>query len=110
MFSLGLHPLIDKPSRITEHSATLINNMFINELNNNISSGLIICDVTYHLPVFGMLLCKHLDIKRNVNKRYIFIKLTAHRPIDRRLLRALDKLIIILEPSKTTYYYKIGIM
>ena len=34
LFSLGLFPLICKPSRITEYSATLIDNIFTNDLNN----------------------------------------------------------------------------
>ena len=28
MYSIGLYPLIDKPSRITQYSATLIDNIF----------------------------------------------------------------------------------
>ena len=62
--------------RCTMYCATLIDNIFteLNELNNNISSGLMTCDVTDHLPVFAI--CKHLDIKRNVNKRFTFIKQT----------------------------------
>ena len=41
MFSLGLYPLIDKPTRITDHSATLIDNIFTNELDSKINSGLL---------------------------------------------------------------------
>ena len=52
LFSLGIYPLIDKPSRITDSSATLIDNIFTNELNSNITSGLLINDTSDHLPVF----------------------------------------------------------
>ena len=40
MFSLGMFPLISKPSRITDVSATLIDNIFTNELTDTITSGL----------------------------------------------------------------------
>lgn len=52
LYSRGFYPLITKPSRITSTSATLIDNIFINELENNIKSGLIINDISDHLPVF----------------------------------------------------------
>ena len=41
MYSIGLYPLIDKPSRITQYSATLIYTIFTNELTNQIISGLL---------------------------------------------------------------------
>lgn len=52
LFSIGLFPLITKPSRITSHSATLIDNIFSNEIESNIVSGLMINDISDHLPVF----------------------------------------------------------
>lgn len=48
----GLYPLISKPSRITDTSATFIDHIFMNSLGNNIKSGLIINDISDHLPVF----------------------------------------------------------
>ncbi len=38
MFSLGLYPLILKPSRITKDSATLIDNIFINITKKTVKS------------------------------------------------------------------------
>ena len=35
LYSLGLYPLIDRPSRITSNSATLIDNIFTNELQHD---------------------------------------------------------------------------
>ncbi len=52
LYSLSLHPKITRPSRITSHCATLIDNIFTNILDNNITSGLLINDITDHLPVF----------------------------------------------------------
>ena len=54
LFSLGMFPLIDRPSRITEYSATLINNIFSNNLYERISNGLLINDISDHLPVFSI--------------------------------------------------------
>ena len=54
MFSLGLHPLIDKPTRITAYRATLIDNIFTNELDSNISSGLLINDISDDLLIFAI--------------------------------------------------------
>ena len=50
LFSLGMYQLIY--IRITESSATLIDNIFTNELNIDITSGLMINDISDHLPVF----------------------------------------------------------
>ena len=54
MYSIGLYPLIDKPSRITQYSASLIDNIFTNELTNQIISGLLINDISDHLPIFSL--------------------------------------------------------
>ena len=51
LYSLGLHPLITRPTSITSHSNTLIDNTFTTSLSN-IQSGLIINDISDHLPIF----------------------------------------------------------
>jgi hypothetical protein len=63
LYSLGLFPLIKKPSRITSHSATLIDNIFTSELEMEINSGLLIEDLSDHLPIFQV--TKHPDICKN---------------------------------------------
>ena len=62
MYSLGLYPLIDKPTRITDISATLIDNIITNELRHNITCGILFNDISDHLPIFA--LCEY-QIKRN---------------------------------------------
>ena len=52
IFSMGLYPLITKPSRIDGHTATLIDNIFTNDLQHDNIGGLIINDITDHLPIF----------------------------------------------------------
>ena len=51
MYRLSLFPRITRPSRITLNSATLIDNIFTNILDNNTISGLIIQHIS-DLPVF----------------------------------------------------------
>lgn len=52
MYSMSLFPAITRPSRITSNSATLIDNIFTNKIEYVKFSGLMICDITDHLPVF----------------------------------------------------------
>ena len=64
-YSLGLYPLINRPTRITTTSATLIDNIFTSELENKIDSGLLVHDISDHLPVFA--LC-HCTAKHNISE------------------------------------------
>ena len=54
MLLYSLVPTIIKPSRITADSATLINNIYINNLDiaENIIPGILYTDISDHLPVF----------------------------------------------------------
>ena len=47
----SLIPIITKPSRITNQTATLIDNIFINQPNEFVS-GILISDISDHLPLF----------------------------------------------------------
>ena len=51
MYSNSFYPAITKPTRITEHSATVIDNIYSNNMMNS-HSGLLYKEVTDHLPVF----------------------------------------------------------
>ena len=52
MTSNSLYPLISKPTRITSSTATLIDNIFTNNLELNMNSGILYTDLSDHLPVF----------------------------------------------------------
>ena len=54
MYALGLRPLITKPTRVTRTTATLIDNIFTNDIDTQYDSGIIIVDVSDHLPIFSM--------------------------------------------------------
>ena len=56
--------MITRPTRITSNTATLIDNIFTNNLNNFSVSGLSFCDISDHLPIFTLL----LDQNKNLNK------------------------------------------
>ena len=51
LYSVGLYPLIDKPTRITISSETLIDNIFTNKLESKLTNGLLINDISDHFPV-----------------------------------------------------------
>lgn len=54
MYSNSFFPLILKPSRITINTATLIDNIFTNEMSKDKIAGLLINDISDHLPVFSV--------------------------------------------------------
>lgn len=53
LFTSSFLPVINKPTRITYHTATLIDNIFTNNINNirNSKSGVIFSDISDHLPI-----------------------------------------------------------
>ena len=61
MYSNACFPLITRPTRITSHSATLIDNIFQNSVESNLPSGLLFTDISDHLPSFVI----HYDYSRN---------------------------------------------
>ncbi len=54
MYSNCLFPVIIKPSIITIDTATLIDNIFTNNIDYEIVGGLLINDISGHLPVFAI--------------------------------------------------------
>ena len=54
--NLNLYPTITRPTWVTQHSATLIDNIFISELlHRNFESSILIEDISDHLPLLTML-------------------------------------------------------
>jgi exonuclease III len=54
LFTSTFFPLISKPTRITPHTATLIDNIFTNDYEQIETSknGIIFTDISYHFPIF----------------------------------------------------------
>ena len=80
MYSVGLYPLIDRPSRITNHSSTLIDNIFTNAKEYNNVSGLLVNDITDHLPIFAF--CDYPNPKRQEKKLYTKKRVINQNTID----------------------------
>ena len=68
MFSYSYAPFINKPTRITEQSSTLIDNIFVNNYNDNTFQGLLFTDISDHFPVF--IINKKIKCE-NINKTLI---------------------------------------
>ena len=69
LYSLGLHPLITRPTRITSHSNTLIDDIFTYNLSSIIQCGLIINDMSDHLPILQITECTHFKCSKVVYNR-----------------------------------------
>ena len=52
IFTHGFIPLITKPTRITDHSATLIDHIYTNRTDTNMTSGIIMTDISDHFGIF----------------------------------------------------------
>ena len=60
LFSFAFIPLISSPTRLTSYSATLIDNIFTNNLSQNVLNGVVLNDLSDHLPVLLIFLAKPL--------------------------------------------------
>ena len=52
MYASSFYPLITKPTRITKNTATLIDNIFVNNVSRISKKGILISDLSDHLPIF----------------------------------------------------------
>ena len=52
IYSNSLCPLINRPTRITSHTATLIDNILSNDFDSDTVNGLFFTDISDHLPIF----------------------------------------------------------
>ena len=66
-FAHGFWPLITKPTRLTSHSATLIDHIYTNKISSKVKSGIIISDVSDH---FGIFTCIKTKFKYNTFSKY----------------------------------------
>ena len=71
MYSNGFIPLITRPTRVTESTATLIDNIFTNRLKSQfggIMQGILLTDISDHYPIF------HID--NNIKYKDVNIKIS----------------------------------
>ena len=73
IYSHSFFPLITKPTRLQGNSATLIDNIFCNDITNlNMVNGILYTDISDHFPVFS------IDRKREHTNR-------NHTPVQERI-------------------------
>ena len=75
IFSSNLYsPLIQKPTRITEHSATLIDNIYCNvpELSSNSAAGILKVSISDHYAIFCILKYATIQDKTKIVKKRNF--------------------------------------
>ena len=68
IYFLDLLPVIIKPTRITNHTATLTDHIYINNVNR-LTSGIVTVDISDHLPVFCMV---HTPFKKQNRQNTYF--------------------------------------
>jgi hypothetical protein len=65
LLSNGFYPTIDRPTRIRDASATLIDNIFVNIHNSHIDSSIWLADISDHLPIYITLPYEHNSKPKN---------------------------------------------
>ena len=69
MYSYSTFPLITKPTRIQKDSATLIDNIFFNDISNSsLVNGILFTDISDHFPIFSIDL--HCSFKISNYKKF----------------------------------------
>ena len=74
LYSHHLLPNITKPTRVTKSSATLIDNIFSNDISSydNLLTRIMYTDITDHYPVFYIDHSSTLKLKNNIVKNVYF--------------------------------------
>ena len=78
LLSHSFRPLITKPTRVTAHSCTCIDNIFSNVITSSIQSGILYSDVSDHFPIFQITNFK--QNYRTVNKNHECFKRRVDMP------------------------------
>ena len=81
--SSGMLPMITRPTRITYKSATLIDNIYTNDINH-VDSSILLCDISDHLPC-----CLFFGKKAKNNP----IKVTTRKLNDKKIKSIKDHLM-----------------
>ena len=68
LYANNILPIITKPTRLTDHTATLIDQIYTNCLQN-VTAGILTVDLADHLPIFCLV---KTQPPRNNSKKNIF--------------------------------------
>ena len=64
LYAYNFLPIITKPTRLTDYTKTLIDHIYTNACSDEISSGILLFDISDHLTVFCIIkFCKKDLIK-----------------------------------------------
>ena len=99
LFSHGLLPIVTKPTRITSHTATLIDHIYTNSSISHITYGIATIDISDHLPVFCI---PKSQIERTNTRRYYRDFSSFHKESFILDISQLDW-SLLLHPSKTLH-------
>ena len=66
LYANNILPIITKPTRLTDHTATLIDHIYTNCLQN-FTAGILTVDITDHLPIFFLVRTQPTENNSNKN-------------------------------------------
>ena len=101
MFSLGLLPVITRPTRIHQTSATLIDHIFLNNKQKGYIAGIIISSLSDHFPTFYIEECKTQKISQKPFKTRIINEKTI--PGYENILKTAPWGSVIKEDPKSSF-------
>ena len=81
-FSHSLLPCIHHPTRVSEHRASIIDNIYTNATNANIVSGNILMQITDHFPLFMILKNTHVSHNNSGSFRYDYSRFKEDKFLD----------------------------
>jgi hypothetical protein len=98
-------PLISRPTRVTAHSATLIDNIFTNCFSHYNLSGNILNDLSDHFPIFAFFNNEYIPQKTELKSvtREKFVKHPTPT-LEKQYKAYKNKLIHLTRIAKRTYY------
>lgn len=103
LFSHAFFPLISKPTRLTSYSATLIDNIFTNNLSQNVLNGIVLNDLSDHLPVFAYFGSETLTRKKEKKILTRVINATSLEKFNETLSKTNWSLLILGDDPNKAY-------
>ena len=83
-YSYSFLPVINKPTRVTCNSATLIDNIYCNNFgNDNLFCGILYTDLTDHFPIFCLCSSNNIQPKETITKKRIYSERNINKFCDR---------------------------
>ena len=71
IFTHGFLPLITKPTRLTSHSATLIDHIYTNKSDLTATSGIVVTDISDHFGIFAVIKHNKINVKTESGDKWV---------------------------------------